>query len=259
MDLTNDNYYSQEANAAYWSASQVKAFLKCEAAALAEAQGEYEQKDTTALLVGSFIDAYVEGLDQFAKFNEAHPELYKRDGTLKADYAKAAAMIDRMEHSPVFMDYLSGDKQTILTGELFGLPFKAKLDVYLPGERIVDLKTVKDLDPVYVPGQGRLAYYDAWNWPRQLAIYQALEGHRLPCYLAVVTKEDPPTLDLVEVPQWRIDAELKFLEGIMPRLDAIKSGVIEPERCEHCAYCRATKEITGPRVIERIDEEESYE
>lgn len=259
MDLTNDNYYSQEANAAYWSASQVKAFLKCEAAALAEAQGEYEQKDTTALLVGSFIDAYVEGLDQFAKFNEAHPELYKRDGTLKADFAKAAAMIDRMEHSPVFMDYLSGDKQTILTGELFGLPFKAKLDVFVPGERIVDLKTVKDLDPVYVPGEGRLAYYDAWNWPMQLAIYQALEGHQLPCYLAVVTKEDPPTLDLVEVPQWRLDAEMKFLEGIMPRLDAIKQGIIEPERCEHCAYCRATKEITGPRVIERIDEEESHE
>lgn len=259
MQLTNENYYSQEANAAYWSASQVKAFLKCEAAALAEAQGEYEQKDTTALLVGSFIDAYVEGLDKFAKFNEAHPELYKRDGTLKADFAKASAMIDRMEHSAVFMDYLSGDKQTILTGELFGLPFKAKLDVYLPGERIVDLKTVKDLDPVYVPGQGRLAYYDAWNWPLQLAIYQALEGHQLPCYLAVVTKEDPPTLDLVEVPQWRLDAELKFLEGIMPRLDAIKSGVIEPERCEHCAFCRATKEITAPRVIERIDEEENYE
>lgn len=259
MQLTNENYYSQEANAAYWSASQVKAFLKCEAAALAEAQGEYEQRDTTALLMGSFIDAYVEGLDQFAKFKDEHPELYKRDGTLKADYAKAAAMIDRMEHSPVFMDYLSGEKQTILTGELFGLPFKAKLDVFVPGERIVDLKTVKDLDPVYVPGEGRLAYYDAWNWPMQLAIYQALEGHQLPCYLAVVTKEDPPTLDLVEVPQWRLDAEMRFLEGIMPRLDAIKQGIIEPERCEHCAYCRATKEITGPRVIERIDEEESHE
>lgn len=259
MIITTDNYYSQEANTGYWSASQVKAFLKCEASALAEIQGDYEPKDTTALLVGSFIDAYVEGLQSFAKFNERHPEIYKRDGTLKADFAKAKAMIDRMEHSPVFMDYLTGDKQTILTGELFGLPFKAKLDIYRPGERIVDLKTVKDLDPVYVQGEGRLAYYDAWNWPLQLAIYQALEGNHLPCYLAVVTKEDPPTLDLVEIPQWRLDAELKFLETIMPRLDAIKSGIIEPERCEHCAYCRETKEITGPRIIERIDQEESHE
>lgn len=256
MQINKENYYSREASQAYWSASQVKAFLKCEASALAELEGDFIPRDTTALLVGSYIDAYVEGLQSFAEFNEAHPEIYKRDGMLKADFAKAKSMIDRMEHSPVFMDYLSGDKQTILTGELFGLPFKAKLDVYVPGERIVDLKTVRDLDPVYVPGEGRLAYYDAWNWPLQMAIYQALEGNRLPCYLAVVTKEDPPTLDLIEIPQWRLDAELAFLEEQLPRLDAIKSGIIEPERCEHCAWCRATKEITGPRTIERIDIEE---
>lgn len=261
MILNNDTYYSREANLAFWSASQVKAFLKCEASALAEIRGLYEPKDTTALLVGGFIDAYVDGLQSFARFNEAHPEIYKRDGTLKAEFSKARAMIDRMEHDPVFMEYLSGEKQTIWTGEIAGLPFKAKLDVYEEGSRIVDLKTVKDLDPVYVPGQGRLAYYDAWNWPLQLAIYQELvrqnTGERLPAYLAVVTKEDPPTLDLVEIPQWRIDAELEFLESIMPRLDAIKTGIIEPERCEHCAWCRETKTITGPRTIERIDVEEA--
>lgn len=256
MQINKDNYYSKEANIAYWSASQVKAFLKCEASALAELQGEYEPKDTTALLMGSFIDSYVEGLGSFAAFTKAHPEIYKRDGSLKAEFAKAETMIDRMEQSEVFMDYLTGEKQKVLTGEIFGLPFKAKLDVYRPGERIVDLKTAKDLDPVYVAGEGRLAYYDAWNWPLQMAIYQALEGNKLPCYLAVVTKEDPPTLDLIEIPQWRLDAELKFLEELMPRLDAIKQGIIEPERCEHCAWCRATKEILEPRTIERIDMEE---
>lgn len=260
LSLNNDNYYSKEANEAYWSASQVKAFLKCEASALAEIQGDYEPEPTQALLMGSYIDAYVEGLQSFAAWRDAHPEIFKRDGTLKAEFVKAAAMIDRMEHSPVFMDYLSGDKQTIWTGNIAGLPFKAKLDVYVPGERIVDLKTIKDLEPVYVPGAGRLAYYDAWNWPLQMAIYQELvfqnTGDRLPTYLAVVTKEDPPTLDLVEIPQWRLDAEMEFLQGILPRLDAIKDGIIEPERCERCAWCRETKIITGPRTIERIDTEE---
>lgn len=257
MLLNNENYYTREANEVFWSASQVKAFLECEAKAMATIRGEYEQEPTTALLMGSYIDAYVEGLQSFAAFNEAHPEIYKRDGTLKAEFARAKTMVDRMERDPVFMDYLTGEKQQILTGELFGLPFKAKLDVYRPGERIVDLKTVKDLEPVYVRGQGRLAYYDAWNWPLQMAIYQALEGHQLPCFLAVVTKEDPAGLDLVEIPQWRLDAELEFLASIMPRLDAIKSGVIEPERCEHCAYCRESKVITGPRTIERMDIEEA--
>jgi len=258
MQLNSSNYYSIEAGQEYWSASQVKAFLRCEASALAEIRGEYVPKDTTALLIGGFIDAYVEGLQSFAAFNEAHPEIFKKDGTLKAEFYRAKAMIDRMEHSPVFMDYLSGEKQTIWTGEIFGLPFKAKLDVYEPGQRIVDLKTVKDLNPVYVEGEGRLAYYDAWNWPLQLAIYQELvrqnTGDRLPTFLAVVTKEDPPTLDLVEIPQWKLNAEMDYLEQILPRLDAIKAGIIEPDRCEKCAWCRATKEITGPRTIERIDE-----
>lgn len=261
MQLNKDNYHSQQANRDYWSASQVKAFLKCESSALAQIEGEHDPKDTTALLVGGFIDAYVESLQAFAQFNDAHPEIYKRDGTLRAEFYKARTMIDRIEHDSVFMDYLSGDKQTIVTGSFLGLDWKAKLDVYRPGERIVDLKTVKDLDPVYVPGEGRLAYYDAWNWPLQLAIYQQLvkqtEGKELPCYLAVVTKEDPPTLDLVEIPQWRLDAEVRYLATIMPRLDAIKNGVIEPERCEHCAWCRETKVLTGPRTIERIDTEEA--
>ena len=257
MLLNNENYYTPEANEVFWSASQVKDFLSCEARAMATIKGDYIQEPTQALLIGSYIDAYVEGLQSFARFHDEHPEIYKRDGSLKAEFARAQMMVDRMERDQTFMEYLTGEKQTIITGELWGLPFKAKLDVYRPGERIVDLKTVKDLEPVYVKGEGRLAYYDAWNWPLQLAIYQRLEGHRLPCYLAVVTKEDPPTLDLVEIPQWRLDAEIEWLSTIMPRLDAIKSGVIEPERCEACAYCRESKIITGPRTIERMDIEEA--
>lgn len=259
LSLNAGNYYSTEVNQAYWSASLVKSFTGhqgCEARALAELNGEYTREATQALLVGSYVDAFIEGPGAFQKFCGQHPEIFKRDGSLKAEYVKADAMLARMNASPVFMEYLTGERQTIKTGEIFGLPFKAKFDVYVPGKRIVDLKTAKDLEPVYVPGEGRLPYYDAWDWPLQLAIYQTIEGHGLPCYLAVVTKEDPPTLDLIQVPQWRLDAELEYLKTRLPYLDAIKNGIIEPERCERCAYCRATKEITEPRVLERIDMEE---
>lgn len=256
LELNQKNYYTQEANQAYWSASLVKEFQNCEARALATLNGEYVRESTQALLVGSYVDAFIEGPGAFQKFCSEHPEIFKRDGSLKAEYTRADAMLARMNASPVFMEYLTGERQTIKTGEIFGLPFKAKFDVYVPGKRIVDLKTVKDLEPVYVPGEGRLAYYDAWNWPLQLAIYQAIEGHGLPCYLAVVTKEDPPTLDLIEIPQWRLDAEMEYLKNRLPYLDAIKQGIIEPERCERCAYCRATKVIEGPREIERMDAEE---
>ena len=251
MKLTPDNYYSTEANMAYWSASAVKAFLSCPAAGLAEMTGNWTRPDSNALLIGSYVDAALEGT--LGRFIQIHPELFKRDGQLKAQYAKADEMVRRAMNDPVFCEFLRGEKQRIFTGTLFGYPFKAKFDVYLPGERIVDVKTVKDLSPVYRAGEGRLDFATAWNWPLQMAIYQALEGNRLPCYLAVITKESPPDIEIVQIEQERMDAELEFLERKMPELDAIKAGIMEPERCEHCAVCRATKKLSGSKPLQIFD------
>ena len=252
MKLTAENYYSTEANRAFWSASMVKEMLSCPARALAEMRGEYARPDTTALLIGSYIDAYFEGA--MDDFKAAHPEIFKRDGELKSDYIMANRMIARAESEPLFMEYLRGEKQRIVTGNLFGLPFKAKYDVYLSGERIVDLKTAKDLKPTYRAGQGKVTFADAWNWTLQMAIYQALDGNSLPCYLAVITKEDPPDIDIVQIPQYMLDAEMDILAEKMPYFDAIKQGVIEPERCESCAYCRATKKLTEPKQLSEFYE-----
>lgn len=251
MKLTPDNYYSTEANMAYWSASAVKAFLSCPAAGLAEMTGNWTRPDSDALLIGSYVDAALEGT--LGRFIQIHPELFKRDGQLKAQYAKADEMVRRAMNDPVFCEFLRGEKQRIFTGTLFGYPFKAKFDVYLPGERIVDVKTVKDLSPVYRAGEGRLDFATAWNWPLQMAIYQALEGNRLPCYLAVITKESPPDIEIVQIEQERMDAELEFLAAKMPELDAIKAGIMEPERCEHCAFCRATKKLSGSKPLQIFD------
>ena len=87
-----------------------------------------------------------------------------------------------------------------------------------------------------------------------MAIYQALDGNSLPCYLAVITKEDPPDIDVVQIPQYMLDAEMDILAEKMPYFDAIKQGVIEPERCESCAYCRATKKLTAPKQLSEFYE-----
>lgn len=254
MKLTAENYYSLEADREYFSASQIKSFLDCPARTVAELNGEYEPPTTTALMVGAYVDAFFSG--ELPEFQEAHPEVFNiRTGALKSEYARAEQMIARAMKDDVFKSFLTGRCQTIMTGEIDGFPFKAKMDFYVPGERIVDLKTVKDLAPVYKPGQGRLNYAQAWNWPLQMAIYQELEGYKLPCYLAVITKEDPPTLDLVQIPQEQLDAELEYLKLKLPYFDALKRGYIEPERCESCAYCRESRVITGPRVLR--DEEEA--
>lgn len=249
LRLTKRNYYSEEANREYWSASFVKAMLRCPAAAMAME----EEEQSTALLVGNYVDAYFERtLDQF---KEDHPELFKKDGTLKADYLQAEEMIARAKSDRVFMEYMRGRKQVIKTGTIGGLPFKIKMDVYRKGERIVDLKTVRNTEPVYKPGEGWLTFADAWEWPLQLSIYQTIEGNRLPCFLAVVTKENPPDLTVIELSQERLDVEMGRLLDMLPRFDAMRQGIIEPPRCGHCAYCRRTKKLSGPVSLAEYEKE----
>lgn len=256
LKLTPDNYYSPAANAMYYSASQIKSFKKCEAMAYAEATGAYVRPMNTALTVGQYVDEALTG--DLEAWLPKHPEILKRDGTLKADFEGAKAMVERAMADPVFMDFMDGEYQYIVTDDLFGYPFKAKFDV-LGADRIVDLKTVRDLSPVYLPGQGRVTFAEAWDWPLQMAIYQRLyeqkEGVRLPCYLAVITKENPADIAVVQIEQERMDAELAWLLTAMPRIEAIKEGIIEPERCGHCAYCRETHRLTGPVMLGEYEEE----
>ena len=255
MQLNEMNYFSHEADMAYFSASQIKSFKKCEAQTMAQLNGLYLRDMSTALMVGQYVDAALTGdLDEWCG---CHPEIKKRDGSLKAEFIQASEMVGRANRDPLFMDYMDGDHQTILTANLFGVPFKAKFDV-LGADRIVDLKTVRDFSPVYLPGQGRVDFATAWDWPLQMAIYQRMyeevEGVRLPCYLAVITKENPPDIRIVQIEQERMDAEIAWLEQVLPRYEAVKSGVIDPERCESCAWCRQSRVLMGPELLGDMEE-----
>lgn len=252
MRLTPENYYSAEANNEYLSASYVKAFLRCEAAAEAERNGEWTQETSTAMLVGSMVDAIL--TDDLSAFLAAHPEVRKKDGTLKADFVQASEMAERALRDSVFRASLDGEHQKILTGEIGGMMFKAKLDCYVPGEKIVDLKTTRDMKPVFVPNYGRVDFATAWDWPLQLAIYRELEGNRLPCYLAVITKETPPDIAVIRIPDSRLDTEIEVLKTKLPRIDAVRSGMISANRCGKCAYCRATKVLTGYTMLDEYED-----
>ena len=255
MWLNEENYFSREADLEYFSASQIKSFRKCEAATMAELQGLYRREMSQALMVGQYVDAALTGdLDAWCG---CHPEIKKRDGTLKAEFMQASEMVGRANRDELFMDYMEGEHQVILTAKLFGVPFKAKLDVLGP-DRIVDLKTVRDFSPVYLPGQGRVDFATAWDWPLQMAIYQRMyeeaEGVRLPCYLAVITKENPPDIRIIQIEQERMDAEIALLEQQLPRFEAVKSGAIDPERCEGCAWCRQSRVLIGPELLGDMEE-----
>lgn len=250
--LTAGNYYSPEMNRRYWSASQLKSFLDCPARAMAELNGEYEPPKSDALLIGSYVDAAFEGDRAYDKFVSEHPEMFKKDGSLKAEFVKANAMIERATSDKVFMNFMKGRHQVIKTATMWGVPFKAKFDV-LRKDRIVDLKTVKDFKPMYKEGEGRLNVVDYWRWTLQMALYQRIEGHQLPCYIAAITKEDPSDIAVIEIPQARMDAEIDFIASHIEILKGMKDGVLEAERCEHCAYCRKTRKLNGAVSLDYFD------
>lgn len=255
--LTSRNYYSLRSNQDYWSASFVKSMLQCPERALAEfVWGTYVREPSDALLIGSYVDAFFESSRAFKKFcNEHQGDMFnKRTGELYAKFADADDMIARARRDPLFMEFMNGKHQAIWTGAIGGVLFKAKPDVYVPGERIVDLKTTKDMEPSYKEGYGMVNFAQKWDWPLQLAIYQELEfqqsGMRLPCYLAVITKQKPADIAIVQIPQETLDAEMTMLLDKIPLFEAMRNGVIPPDSCGHCEYCRENKVLTEPVILE---------
>ena len=166
--VTAENYFSPEMNMAYMGSTQFKAFDRCEAAALAELRGEYVPAASTALLVGGYIDAYFSG--ELPVFQAQHPEIFKRDGGLKAEYVHAQDVIARMEADELYMLLMSGKKQVILTGEIAGVPFKVKIDSLLDAgtcRRIVERfpDTAATSSPVFRGRQVRTPD-PSHDWPR---------------------------------------------------------------------------------------------
>lgn len=91
MLLTAENYFSAEAEHIYMGSTQFKRFMDCPARTMAMLRGEWREEETTALLVGSYVDAHFSGtLDLF---KAQHPDIYKRDGTLKSEYPPALRTI----------------------------------------------------------------------------------------------------------------------------------------------------------------------
>jgi hypothetical protein len=238
-----NDYYSKENQIKYMSASQFKSFQKCEASALAEIQGEIEHEMTTAMLVGSYVDAHFSS--ELDEFRQEHPEIFTKGGELKSDFRQAQYIIQRIERDEMFMRYISGEPQVIVEGTIGGVLFHGKLDSLHRGKAIVDLKIMKDFAPIYVEGEGRLHFIEAYGYDIQGAIYQELVGDKLPFFIAAATKEREPDLAIFSIPQQRLDYALDLVQHFARRYADIKLGLIEPERCGKCDYCKRTKILTS--------------
>ncbi len=239
MGITNLDYYE---NDEYMSVSQFKKLSKCEVDGLVPFP-----PPTSSMMVGAYVDAFVEGT--LEQFKEANPDIFSSRGAtkgeLKSEYKMADTICEFIQKDPVFSKFMSGEKQTIMTGEISGVPFKIKMDSYSPNIAINDLKVMRSVTDRF----GN--FYDfitPWGYEVQLACYQEIvrqnTGEQLPCYVCAVTKEVPINSVIVKIPQDVLDIALYKVQSEINHLYDVKMGKVEPHGCGTCDSCISARKST---------------
>lgn len=255
MKLTADNYFSTDANKAYCSVSQLKRFIGCagkvgcEKQALAEINGEVDPPEPNkAMLLGSYVDCLLLEPEKKDTFIAKHPEMFKKNGELYSDYLIADDMVATAHNDEAFMKALNGKKQEILTGIIYGVPFRIKVDV-LGKNKITDLKTCASItETQYNPVTGvRETFVEFYDYVLQGAIYQEIvrqkTGKKLPFFLACVSKEKVPDHEIIWIDDESLAERLEQVKPYIVHVGMLKAGEVEPTACGCCEYCRANKRI----------------
>lgn len=254
FQLDSQNYHSNEANIHYWSNSQYKDFLSCEAQAMAKLQG-WSEPPSDALLIGSYVHAFFEGPKAFQEFKDTHPQIISSKGPtkghLKSDFRSADRLIQTLIDDPLCMFILQGEKEVIMTAEFAGAHWKIKMDNYNPDRlRFSDIKTVQSIQKeTWDPAGGYVSFVEAQGYTTQMALYAEVERRLkgrdgwIEPYIVAVSKEDPPDKAVISINALDVERELDSIQTNMPRLIEVKSGRVEPTRCESCRYCRETKRL----------------
>lgn len=248
MILTEENYFSQEAEKFYTGSTQIKNFLKCEAEALAKINGEWVEEKSDALIQSSYIDEYFSGtLDNFKL---EHPEIFTQKGELRANYKQLDDIIAQTEKDKMFMKYINGKHQVIMTGEIAGVPVKIKIDSFHEHKCIVDLKAIKDLKLIWNEDlKIKENFIDHYDYVLQAAIYREIvrqnTGEVLPFVIAVLTKEKYSERALLNIPDDLMNEKLAFLEEILPHIKDLKDGVIQPTECGKCDYYKSLAKVNN--------------
>jgi len=257
LELTQDNYHSFAANLEYMSRSQYTGFVyECEAREMAKIADVWVGVPNTAQEVGHYVHSWNAG-KQF-EFMMNHPSMFTKANTLRAEYLVANTMIDCLQEDPLVMSYLEGEKDRILTAEMYGATWKVMANVLsIERRQIIDLATTRSItekvwDEV---ARKKLSFVEAYKYPLKMAIYSEIERlamGRAPrdwseFLIVAVSKEKSPDKAIINLTDvTRLEVELAQVEVAMPRIIRVKAGLEEPIRCERCDYCRSTKVLTGP-------------
>ena len=265
MELTRDNYYTPAADWAYMSCSQYQSWNECEARELAILEGRWKAKETEALIVGNYFHSYFEGPVEHEQFIFDHEDvIFKKQTKAQAlagirekfaPYVKADEMIAVAEADPLIKSLIDmpGETEKIVTGTLFGVPWRARYDKYVAvGRLIIDWKTVADISELKWSDKyhEKVTFIDQRDYMMRAAVYSELEKQLAgskedPAFVIVaISKQDPPDKDALMLNhRTRYDWELEQIKDRLPYIQRIKDGSAKPRRCGCCDYCRATKQL----------------
>lgn len=282
MELNEKNYFSNEMELKYLGSSSIKSYdlynEGCPAKKQSELKGEWKDKPNPAFLLGTFLHKWSSG--DLQEFISNTPELFKKDGTLLAKYALGDTMIDIFKTDPAFVEMRKGIKESIYVGKIGGVDFKIQVDILNAKEcRFCDIKTTKSMyERYYNPETKRkdMSFIQYYNYENQFAIYAEIlrqnydkileeslkiytekemekfiqlmnNDEYLECYILVVDKQEIPDRNIIfmDINSF-VKEKLEEIELKLPRIMDIRNGIIEPERCNSCDYCRSTKKIIKP-------------
>lgn len=267
ITLDPDKYYARESDLAYMSCSQYQDFLDCEARAMAKLEGRFEREESEAFLVGNYFHSYFESPEAHEEFCEKHFDkifkytIDKKTGEpiIKGKYApyeKADKLIKAIESDELCQAFIAmpGENEKVVTGTIFGVPWKARYDKYITDGRIIlDYKTCKSIyETSYNPTlKQRETFVETYGYMMRAAVYTELEkqfsGEETDpeFILMCVSKEDPPDKELVSLKhRQRYDYELEQIKEHLPRIMLVKQGIVAPRKCGVCEYCRSVKKLS---------------
>lgn len=274
MELTRDNYYTPEADREYMSCSQYQSFCECEAKAMAKLEGRWTDPDKEAFLVGNYFHTFFEGPEAHTQFTQEHFDKIFKTKVIKgkkgepdqtvvtgkyAPYEQADKMIEVAQNDPLIKSLidLPGENEKIMTGELWGVPWRIRIDKYVPdGRMIIDWKTVANISELKWSEAMRekVTFIDAYGYMMRAAIYTEIEKQNAhssedaPFIIVAISKQDYPDKDALYLNhRQRYDYELEQIKKRLPLIQMIKEGRIKPKRCGCCDYCRATKVLSAIR------------
>lgn len=252
MKLTQDNYFSKEADKEYMSVSQFKLFEECEAKAYATIYGQEDATYKTAFLEGQLFESLVAGDSKL--FISKHPELISTrgatSGELKSEYKKVINAAKKFNSQDFFRNIIEKcDKQVILTGEIKGVKVKCALDLFdKETNSIYDIKCMKDFneqwskkEKAYVP------WYYIYNYVLQLTVYREIVrqnfGEPKEIALLAATKEEIPDIQALKFDSNILDIELDYFKNKIEWYNKIKLNKAPFIECGCCDYCKKIKTI----------------